>query len=658
MIRKTLILTLLAAALPLLLGGCRGARLSVADEQMERGEYYEAARTYRKIYNKLKKPSERSLRAEVAYKLGNAHSRLSQSARAAGAYRNALRYGHPDSLLYRHIAQALHADGKYAEAADAYRQYLMLAPGDAIARTGLKGATDAAWMRQHHTRYKVANAKLFNSRRSDFSPQIQGDKLYFTTTNEKVTGDAHSEVTGIKRGDVWEVSKDEQGKWQRPEPVKGELNSAADEGIISFSPDGRTMYLTRALRRNDADTKVEIVTSARSDASWGEARRFDLIEDTVANYGHPSVDPTGTYIYFTSDRGGTHGSYDIWRMRLDATAGTLPENLGPAINTSGREMFPYAYSDSILYFASDGHPGMGGLDIFRATLNPGGGWKVENMGVPLNSQADDFGITFFPGRNAGYFSSGRADARGYDHIFSFELPDLDISISGYVTDLEEEPIAGARIRIIGRDGSNRRAVSRDDGSFSFTIERGVSYLMQAGAKGYLNARQEFTADSAEEDAAYEVDFMLASLTSPNVVENIFYDYDKATLRPESALALDSLATLLKENPSITVEMSSHTDRVGSDAYNNALSERRAKSVVDYLIAAGIPPERLQWKGYGKTRPKSVTKRIARLYPQFPEGQVLDEEYVNSLSDEDRAAADQINRRTEFKVTSTDFELPL
>lgn len=652
------IMTVAAIIGCVLLSGCRGSQLSTADGQLSRGEYFDAAATYRKIYNKLKKPSERTLRGEVAYKLGVAHSKLNQNARAAGAFRNALRYGYPDSLLYRHIAQALHADGKYAEAAEAYRQYLMMAPDDESAKTGLRGVLLAERMRKEPTRYKVANAKLFNSRRSDFAPALLGDKLYLTTTNEKVTGSGKSEVTGMKRGDIWEVSKDEHGKWQRPEPVNGELNTDADEGIVSFSPDGRLMYLTRAKRRADADTKVEIFTSARSDASWSEPHRLDLIEDTVYNYGHPSVDPSGKYIYFTSDRAGTFGGYDIWRMRLDAKAGSLPENLGASINTPGREMFPYAYSDSIIYFSSDGHSGMGGLDIFKAQLTPSGAWQVTNMGAPINSAADDFGITFIPGKEAGYFSSGRGDARGYDHIYSFELPDLKIIITGTVTDFEEEPIAGARIRIIGKDGSNRRAVSRDDGTFSFDLQRGVSYVMQAGAKGYLNARQEFMTDTAEQDAEYAVDFMLASLTVPNVVENIFYDYNKATLRPESAAALDSLARILIDNPGITVEMSSHTDRIGSDAFNNRLSEARAKSVVDYLIKAGIAPARLNWKGYGKTVPKRVTKRIARLYPRFKEGETLDEEYIGTLTDEDKAAADQINRRTEFKVTSTDFESPL
>ena len=282
---------------------------------------------------------------------------------------------------------------------------------------------------------------------------------------------------------------------------------------------------------------------------------------------------------------------------------------------------------------------------------------VENMGAPVNSEGDDFGITYAtPGREAGFFSSNRGDARGYDHIYSFELPDLRILISGWVLDKDEEPVPGAVIRIVGNDGSNQKTYAKPDGSFSFPLERGVSYVMMAGAKGYLNARQEFTSDTAEEDAEYGIDFMLASITKPNILDNIFYDFDKATLRPESREALDGLVAMLRDNPNITIEMASHTDRKGSDEYNIALSQRRAKSVVDYLIAAGIAPDRLQARGYGESRPKTVTKRVAREFPQFPVGQVLDEAYILTLTEEDREIADQINRRTEFQVLSIDYEM--
>lgn len=381
-----------------------------------------------------------------------------------------------------------------------------------------------------------------------------------------------------------------------------------------------------------------------------------MTNDTISSFGHPAVSPSGEYLYFTSDMPG-NGGKDIWRVNIKDRIGTL-ENLGDAINTPGDEVFPYLLTDSIMYFSSDGHPGLGGLDIFRAELRPDGSWSVSNVGVPLNSAADDFGMTFAKSDHPeGFFSSNRGDARGYDHIYSFELPDLKIVLTGYVTDHDEEPIGGAVVRIVGNDGSNQRTATRPDGSFSFPLNRGVSYAMMAGARGYLNAKQEFSTDTTETDAEYGVDFMLASLSKPNIVENIFYDFDRATLRPESQEALDGLAEMLRDNPNITIEMTSHTDRVGTEEYNLDLSHRRAKAVIDYLIESGIAPDRLQYQGYGKTKPKTVTKRVARLYPQFKEGDVLTEDFILALPEEaDRQAADQINRRTEFNILSVDYKM--
>ena len=639
----------------LVASSCGTAKLKTADEQMARGEYFDAAKTYRKVYNKLKAREQRSERGVVAFRMAECYRALGQDARAAAAYQNALRYGYPDSMAILRMAQCLHGDGKYDRAVKSYEDFLALAPDDATALNGLAGARKAQDIKKNPTRYMVKNAKLFNSRRADFSPMFNDDVLYFTTTNEKVTGTNRSEITGMKRSDVWMAKKNERGDWQRPEPVEGELNSEMDEGIVSFTSDGSTMYLTRARREPNRTTGVEIWTSQRSDAKWSAPVKFDVINDTVASFGHPAVSPSGTYLYFTSDMPG-EGGKDLWRINLKERAGSL-ENLGKAINTPGDEVFPYMLTDSILFFASDGHPGLGGLDLFRATLTPSGGWLVENMGAPINSEGDDFGITYAtPSREAGFFSSNRGDGNGRDHIYSFELPDLKILISGWVLDKDEEPVPNAVIRIVGDDGSNQRAIARPDGSFSFPLQRGVRYVMLAGAKGYLNARQQFTSDSAEEDAEYNIDFILASVNKPNILENIFYDYDKASLRPESKSALDELVGLLNDNPNITVEMASHTDRHGSEEYNIDLSGRRAKSVIDYLIEAGIAPDRLQFQGYGKSRPKVITKRLAREFPQFPEGTMLDENFIETLSEEDQAVADQINRRTEFQVLSTDYQM--
>lgn len=648
------ILTLLAVGAT----GCKTPKLKTADEQFARGEYFNASKTYRAVYNKLKPKEDRELRGQVAFQLATCYRKLNMAARATAAYQNAIRYEYPDSMAYYYLGRSLQMEGKYGPAIEAYTTFLDFVPGDLLAKEGISGCRKAIRQKElPKTRYIVRQAKNFNSRRADFAPMYLDKELttlYFTSSNEKATGTAKSEITGTKNSDIFYATKDEKGNWQRPEPAGGELNTEADEGIIAFSPDGQTMYLTVAKATANADSSVEIYTSKRSDATWSAPQKLEIIKDTISAVGHPSVSPDGTYLYFASDMPGGFGGKDIWRINLKDRVGSL-ENLGEQINTPGDEMFPYARTDSTLYFSSDGHPGFGGLDLFRARLNSTGDrWSVDNMGVPMNSAGDDFGITYGQGES-GFFSSNRGDARGYDHIYSFEYPEVKVTISGWVVDKDDEPVPNAVIRIVGDDGSNQKEVARDDGSFRFNLERGVKYVMMAGAKGYLNVKQEFESDIAEEDQDYGIDFVLAAVHKPQVVENIFYDFDKATLRPESKEALDEMAQMLRDNPGVTIEMGSHTDRVGTEEYNMDLSDRRAKSVVDYLIEAGIASDRLTWKGYGESVPKTVTKRINKEYPQFPEGTVLNEAFIDTLDEENKAAADQINRRTEFQVTAINFE---
>lgn len=642
----------------MLLNSCSGAKLSVANEQYERGEYFDAAATYRKVYNKMVTVEERPLRGEVAFKMAECYRKLSMTARSSVAYQNAIRYEYPDSMAYLYAAMGLQSEKKYAAAITQYESFLEFVPDSELARNGVRGCQLAQQWKENPTRYVVRNAKTFNSSRSDFAPMFAGGgdyaTLYFTSSTEKASGKDKSEITGTKNSDIFFSKKDEKGVWMRPEAVEGELNTDFDEGIVSFSPDGSTMYLTRAERKANANSTVEIFTSQRSDAKWSAPVKYTITADTLSVYGHPAVSADGKYLYFSSDMPGGYGGKDLWRVSLVERAGTL-ENLGVQINTTGDEVFPYCRADNMIYFSSNGHAGVGGLDIFRATLQPSGAWNIENMGMPINSNADDFGITYGEGE-MGYFSSSRNDARGYAHIYSFELPEIKVSISGYVLDLDEEPVPNAIIRIVGDDGSNQKEVARQDGSFKFRLDRGVNYVMMAGSEGYLNGKQQFQSETAEEDADYWVDFLLASVTKPQVIDNIFYDYDKATLRPESKEALDEMAQVLKDNPNVAIEMASHTDRWGADKYNMGLSERRAKSVVDYLISAGVERERLQPQGYGESKPKEITKKLTRIYPQFQEGDILTEEYINELPPEDQAIADQINRRTEFQVLTTTYSI--
>lgn len=658
-----MIVGLMLVSVAMSLTSCKGPKLKDADEAYDRGEYFDAATIYRKLYNHYNRKEDSWLRGELAFQLGMCHLKLNQGNRATAAFQNAIRYEYQDSTTLLRLAQAQQLEGQYATAIKSYNEYLDMFPDDWEALIGKRGCELAPQWKEEGSRYTVKQNKLLNSRRADYCPMYLDknmEYIYFTSTNEKSTGELRSEITGTKKGDIYFTKLDEKGAWSRPEVVDGGLNTEHDEGAAAFSPDGSTMYLARAVRQ-DWPTTVEIYTSSRSEAKWGAPQKFEITADTLSNYSDPSVSPDGQWLYFVSDMPGGQGGTDIWRINLKDKHGTL-ENLGPDINTKGNERYPNMRTDSLLYFSSNGHPGMGGLDLFVAKLQPQDEtertvmdrWVVENMGVPMNSSGDDFGITFGKGES-GMFSSNRGDARGYDHIFDFIKPELQISISGYVVDKDDEPVPNAVIRIVGDDGSNQKTAAKPDGSFRFDLQRGVKYAMMAGADGYLNARQEFVSDSAEEDAEYYVDFILPAMFKAQIIENIFYDFDKAVLRDESKLALDSMVMLLKDHPNIVIEMASHTDRVGSAKYNQGLSQRRAQSVVDYLIENGIPRERLKPAGYGESRPKTVTKRIHNKYPQFEEGVTLTEEFIKTLSKEDQEAADQVNRRTEFTVIDTDYQ---
>ncbi len=640
----------------LLLGSCT-AKLSVADEQFARGEYYDAAQTYRKVYSKTNPRKERKLRGEIAFKMGECYRRINMAARSSAAYQNAIRYKYPDSTAIFYLARSQHFEGKYKDAAKNYQAFLELNPQSALAQNGLRGCNLAQEWKKTPTRYVVKKMPILNSRRSDFAPMFPGknyDQLYFSSTTEKSLGKNKSGITGTKNSDLYMSRKNERGIWQKPEPIEGDVNSEDDEGIAAFTPDGNTMYFSRARREPTADTSVEIYSSTRTGAQWAPPQKYEIIGDTISAFGHPAVSPDGEYLYFASDMPGGYGGKDLWRISLTDKKGSL-ENLGVQINTSGNEMFPYIREDGTLYFASDGHPGMGGLDLFKATQNSEGYWNIENLRNPINSQADDFGITFADGEY-GFFSSNRGDGRGYDNIYSFELPSISIWISGYVIDKDDEPVPEAIIRIVGNDGSNQKEVARKDGSFRFKLDRGIHYVMLASCRGYLNSKQEFVSDNEEKNAEYNVNFILSSISKPILIENIFYDFDRATLRPESKTSLDELVKLLNDNPNVSLEVGALTDSKGSDEYNLRLSDRRARSVVDYLIQSGINPERLQPKGYGESTPKTITKRLATLHPQFKEGDILTEEYINALSPEDQEIANQINRRTEFQVLSITWNL--
>ena len=638
---------------------CKTVKLSDAEEKQRLGEYYNASEIYRKLYTKSKS-DERELRSYIAFQLGECNRLISNTPRALSAYRNALRYEYPDSSVLLRLGQLYHKNGSYPDAIKYYGDYLSANPTSLIAANGIKGCEMALEWSRRPTLYTVSGMEILNSRRSEFSPMLYGqqyDQLYFSSTRGAVHKDSINGVTGMKNTALFMSKKDERGVWQKPELVEDPIASGFDEGTPSFSKDGNTMYYTYCATDAEDPRTAEIYISSRSGAAWGKGQRANIVKDSITLLAHPAVSPDGKYLYFVADAFGGYGGKDLFRARLVGTTDFGPmENLGPDINTEGDELFPYVRDSVTIYFASNGHPGMGGLDIFKATQDSTGKWNVQNMGVPVNSPADDFGITFEGDNERGFFSSNRNDARGWDHIYSFTYPVITIFIEGYVSDMDDYVIDGATVHIVGKDGLNVKAPVKPDGSYRVELERDVSYVMMASAPNYLNQFFELTTDPDERNETYYVDFRLSPADKPVVVENIYYEFDKATLLPESKEALDGLIKILDENPHVTIELGSHADRKGSVEYNEGLAQRRAQSVVDYLIEAGIDEARLTAKGYGKSVPKTVTRKMAEGHDFLAENTTLTEELINSLTPEQQDIADQFNRRTEFQVTGLEYNL--
>ena len=622
------------------------------------GEYHDAAEQFKKAYTKTP-TKERQLRGQRALKMAHCYRHISSTQKAISAYRNALRYNVAtldDRLDY---ARLLLKNGEYKRALAEFELLKDSMPNNVLVRNGLLSAKMAPKWKEQGSDYTVKKMTEFNSRRADYCPVLAGDqwdRLYFSSTRNDALGDELSGITGAKPGDIFFSDKDDKGKWSKPQTIESGLNTEYDEGACCLSPDGSTMYLTQCLSDASYPRFAQIVTAQRSDASWGKTTPLLITNDTLSSYAHPAVSPDGEWLYFVSDMPGGKGGLDIWRMRLTANGPVGVENLGEPINTPGDEMFPTFRPNGDFYFSSDGHPGFGGLDIFIATVGEDGRYHLSHPGYPLNSQGDDFGMTFQGQLNQGFFSSNRGDGRGWDHVYSFYNPEIVQTIRGWIYEQDGYELTAGEARIVGTDGTNLRLGVRGDGSFEYVVKPGVDYIILAMCDGFLNHKEEIHVDSVKESKVYDLQFPLASISAPVLIDNIFYAFDKATLLPESKNALDSLILMLNENPNITIELSAHTDYRGAEAYNKKLSQKRAESVVKYLINHGIAADRLTAVGYGEEKPKTIRRKVAERYPWLKENDVLTEEFILKLKPEQQETANALNRRTEFKVLRTTYNM--
>ena len=662
-------------------------RVARADKKFAIGEYYTAVDIYKQCYSRLHNKKDRELKAHVAFRQGECY-RILNNTRATTAYQNAIKLKYQDSIAYLYGAQVLHYQGKYKDAQKLYEQYLQSYPDNYVARAGYAACAKMPEMKKQPGRYKVTLSKDFNYRNSsNFAPCFLGEDasvLVFTsnrqTTKNKKRQKRASNITGQQFFQLFQSRKNAAGQWEEikqpdglysPEKEQeGEEQSndstqqnakaggTAEMGICCFTADGKSMYFTYSKAMIGQDQGTKIMCSMRASGEWGDPQEVKLFQDSTISVAHPSLCPTGDTLYFVSDAPGGQGGKDIWFVEIDGTEVGIPENMGPQINTSADEMFPTAHPDGSLYFSSNGHPGYGGLDIFHAiqdtTVKDSVKWIIINMAEPINSQSDDFGMTFEGKTQNGYFSSNRGDRKGIDHIYRFELPELVYMLEGSITDNLGEQLSDAALRIVGNDGTNTKVQVRRDGTFKVQLKRDVKYAMLATARGYLNQRQTLSTEGLRESKTFEQHFQLASISRPVGVENIFYEFGKWDLTPESEQGLQALVKMLNDNPNITIELSAHTDMQGDEAFNRNLSEKRAQSVCDYLVQHGIARDRLTPKGYGEGQPYVADKRLSEKYTFIPKGQALDEAFILSLPENQREICNQINRRTEFKVLKTTY----
>ena len=653
------------------------ARIKKADRKYAIGEYYEAGEMYRQIYRRIPSKDKR-LRAHVAFQQGESY-RILNNSRAASAYKNAIKYHYPDSIMYLHYAQVLQYQGKYKDAIKQYDIYLTTYPTDYVAQAGKYGCMQTEQWKKQPSRYKVALAKEFNEKRtSNFAPAFMtedGDALVFTSNRQEKSTDKKkklrtSPVTGAATFNLYSTRKNAAGEWedimlceglyQEPEDNTEEeggsaKTSSAELGVCCFSPDGKTMYFTYSCPVNGQDLGAKIYTSTRASGEWGEGQELKLYADSSITVGHPTLNAYGDTLYFVSDAPGGYGGKDIYMAILDGSDWTDIQNLGPQINTADDELYPHFRADGRLYFASKGHPGYGGLDLFYAVRRDSV-WDLFNMGVPFNSANDDFGITFAGVTEQGFFSSNRGQKRGYDQIYSFYLPEMEFIVEGTIMDNNSEPLGDAHIRLVGDDGTNVKAQIRRDGTYRLKLNKDTRYVMLATARGYLNQKQQLATTGLNDSHTYQQDFSLAPISKPVKMGNIFFKFGSWELTADSEDGMQALVKLLNDNPNITIEMAAHTDMVGNNAANQELSLKRAQSVVNYLIQHGIEQARLTPVGYGEEKPVVVDEALHKQYSFLPKDQVLDEAFIATLSADKQEICNSLNRRTEFRVLKTTYNL--
>ncbi len=659
-----LISLLIAISLPEVAGQSR--RIAAAEEAFSSFQYNLAASRYKKAFSKTKSRPEKD---RISFQMGECYRMMNSTKKAEANYRRIIKsdFARKNPVVYLHYADMLRINEKYDIAKDYYALYAENVPDDIRGANGVKSCQLAAEWNANPTKYSIANLKKVNSKGDDFAASY-ADKFYnvliFTSNREGSTGKGLDDWTGQNFSDLFLTRQDRKGEWSEATlaDAEGKLNTEANEGAPAFNDKFTTMYYTRCGSADDETTNCRILVVKRSGRGWGEAKVLDLGKDSTVTNGHPAISQDELTLVFSSDRKGGQGGKDLWIATRKSVTDEFskPMNLGDQVNTQGDEVFPFLRNDTTLFFASNGHPGLGGLDIFKSVKRENVWTSPTNLEVPVNSSGDDFAMIFQPGEDQGFFSSNRKGGKGGDDVYSFTNPPLVFTLQGTVKDdrtLQFIPMAS--VKLVGSDGSSVEAKTDPKGFYSFSrsqIKPNTTYDLTVIKESYFNKKARETTVGVEKNKDFVIDFILEPIPEkPVVLPDILYDLAKWDLKPQYQDSLQGLIKTLLENETIVVELAAHTDARDTEERNDILSQRRAESVVNYLIERGIDPARLVAKGYGERVPRILAKDIRKEGFLFKAGTKLTEAFIDSLKTvPEKEAAHSLNRRTEFRVLSKDF----
>lgn len=640
--------------------------LRAADEAFNNMQYNVAAAKYKKALSKAKaKPDKET----ISFQIAECFRIMNNTKKAEAAYKRLIKtkFAETNPLVFLYLAQAMKSNEKYKDAKIYFDKYTEYAPDDPRGRNGSLSCTLAQEWIDNPSKYKVSTEKILNSKESDFSATY-ADKLYntiiFTSTRDASSGKDIDNWTGQNFSDLFISKLDPKGQWSTPVQLEtgNIVNTEANEGNPAVNSKFNQLYFTRCSNDKGTLQGCKIMVSRRAGRNWGEPKPLDLGGDSTTVFGNPSVSPDELTLFFSSDLPKGHGGKDIWMATRKTPADNFGRaiNLGSVINSPGDEMFPFIRNDSTLYFSSNGHPGLGGLDIFRSTYSNDEWTKPVNMQVPINSPGDDFSIVFNPEEDKGFFSSNRKGGRGSDDLYSFVNPPVIFTLSGVVKDENTlQFIQGAVVKMTGSNGTTVESRTDAQGRYTFNkvqVKANTTYELICLKDNYFNKKAKETTVGLESSKDFTIDFRLLPIPDkPIVLPDILYDLAKWDLKPQYQDSLQGLIKTLDENETIIIELASHTDSRGSDESNDVLSQKRAESVVNYLIDRGIDADRLIAKGYGERVPRRLAKDVVKDGFQFKAGTLLSQTFIDSLATKPaQEAAYALNRRSEFKIISKDF----